>query len=353
MGPTHPQSAWPASGSTGVILAAGEGRRMGSLGERYAKACLPVCNRPLLHHNLDLLAGMGIRDVVVVVGYREADVREAVATHGSSGRAGELAGDPAAGPMRFRFVRQAERRGIAQALMLTRDLVGERLAVMLGDTYFIPDAPERAGQRLAAEPDLAAVLSVRRVADPELIRNECTVRFDARGRIAEIREKPSQPFNDLKPCGLYFFRRSIFEAIERTPPSALRGEVEITDAIQALVEEGLHVGQAPTIRWDCNLTTPSDLLRCNLAELDRRGLSAAVADGAHLHPGARLERSVVGRGARVERAARLRCALLLEDAVVREAGPVERCVLGADFALTDCLDERAARAPTADRPADG
>lgn len=309
---------------TGVILAAGEGRRMGPLGVERAKACLPVVGRPLLHHHLDLLTAMGVRDVVVVVGFRAAEVIAAARAYA-----------PGVDGLALRFVEQRERRGIAHALEQARDLVGERFVVVLGDTFFVPDDLAAGLRLMAADPSgrLAAVLSIRPEPDPAAICRECSVRFDDGGRLLEIREKPAAPFNDLKPCGIYFFDRRIFEAIACTPPSALRGEVEITDAIQGLVRLGYDVGRAATVRWDSNLNVPADLLQSNLVELARRGASSWVAPEASVHPGARLERAVVCAGARVEAPARLVRTLVLEGAVVDRAEPLEDAIVGGGFAL--------------------
>jgi dTDP-glucose pyrophosphorylase len=306
-------------GFTGVILAAGEGRRMGALGAHRPKACLPVCNRPLIHHHLDLFRGMGIEDVIVVVGFQSADVVAAVGRY------------PQNGPS-VRFIEQPERRGIAHALALTRPHVTGAVAVILGDTYFVPGdlgaAIEMLGGAHAA--DLAAVLSVRTEPDPELVRRECTVRFDEAGRLVRIQEKPARPWNDLKPCGLYFFTGAIFDAIARTPASTLRGEVEITDSIQTLVDLGLGVGRAATVRWDSNVTVPEDLLLCNLVDLRRRGRDSLLGAGVRVHPDALLRDVVVGDRARVDVPARLEACLVMEGVPVREAASHRGCIFSEE-----------------------
>ncbi len=284
---------------TGVILAAGQGSRM----RPYAagpKACLPVCNRSLLGYQLDLLAGLGIEDVIVVVGHLAEQVEHEARTSCPAGLA-------------LRFVVQRERRGIAHALWQVRGLVAEHLVVLLGDTYLVPGNP---GAGLAGLAERAAVLSVRREPSPARIRQECSVRFDANADLVQIQEKPAQPFNDLKPCGLYFFTAAIFDAIAETPPSALRGEVELTDALQRLVDSGYRVGRADAVRWDRNLNTPEDLLACNLAELRRRHRSAMVHPTACVDPSAVLDNVVVGRLARIAAGTRLRNTVLLSRAVV-------------------------------------
>ncbi len=311
---------------TGVIIAAGEGKRMGELGKRYAKPLLPVCNRPLIGYHLEMLQAMGIHDVVVVVGYQQEQVRQKVQKAAREG-------------VNLRFVEQPQRLGIAHALSLTREITGKWLVVVMGDTYFLPGELDAGIDSLFAgnSDRRAAVLSVRRVKDPELIRRECTVRFDESGRLEEIREKPSTPFNDLKPCGLYFFSRKIFDAVDATPPSALRNEIEITDSIQTLVDMGLDVTGAPTVKWDRNITFPSDVLVSNIMQLRSMGLNELLGEEVAVHPEARLEEVIAGSQAGIRTPARLERVLLLPGAVVQDEGDRHDCIIGDEFSI-DNLD---------------
>lgn len=289
---------------------------MGSLGERCPKACLPIGDQPLILRHLAMFRRMGIDDIVVVVGFRAEEVQAMVA--------GGAAGAPG---VRVRFVHQRARRGIAHAVESARDLVGDALVVVLSDTYFVPADLEDGVRRLAAG-GLDAVLSIRTEPDADQIRRECSVAFDDAGHLTKIVEKPVTPFNDLKPCGLYFFTRAIFDAIDRTPPSAVRNEVELTDAIQTLVTMGRRVGRAHTIAWDRNLNEPRDLLACNLAFLQHTHRSTMVSDAAFVHPGAHLDQVVIGAGARVEAAVQLSRVVALPGArIVADAHDV---VIGPD-----------------------
>lgn len=308
----------------GVILAAGQGRRMGPLGVRMPKSCLPICNRPLLHYQLDHLLSMGINYVVIVVGYLKDRAVQAAESY--------IAGAPRHG-LRLVFVEQPEQRGIAHALQQTASLVDEQFVVILGDTYFIA-GDVTAPWRILHESACDAVLSIRTEPEADLIRKECTVEFDAEGRLLRIEEKPQTPWNDLKPCGMYFFTRKIFDAIDKTPRSALRGEVEITDAIQTLVRHGGIVRRAGAVRWDKNLNVPADYLLCNRVALRVRGVKAAVADDVTLPPGVTLNEAVIGRSVTIDRGAELNMTVVLDDAVVRSTAPYCGSILGRDFILT-------------------
>jgi len=300
---------------------------MGRLGELTPKACLPVGNRPLLAHHFELLQRMGINEVVVVTGHISRSVEELSSRFIPAG-------------MNLRFVEQSERRGIAHALLGVRTLVADQVVLILGDTWFVSRDPGLGLRTLEAGGPgrVAAVLSVREVEDPDRIRSECTVRFDEDGRLVEIVEKPEEPFNRLKPCGMYFFTRNIFDAIAATPASALRGEVEITDAIQTLVDLGHGVGRAHTVDWDCNLTTPGDLLSSNLEFLARAGAGVLVGDGTRVHGTARLRRAVVGRRVCVPSGTLLERSLVFDDALLEPGRQYRGAIVTPSLEITDCFD---------------
>lgn len=277
---------------------------MGGLGAVWAKACMPVCNRPLVHFHLDLLIEMGVTEVVVVVGYRGNEVMSAAETH------------PAVLEQTLSLTRveQPERRGIAHALLCAKSCIKDHMVVVLGDTYFVPEALTRPIEMLSnPEAELGAVLTVRRESDPMQICRECTVRFDTAGHLVRIQEKPETPWNDLKPCGMYFFGPRIWDAINQTAPSALRDEVEITDAIQTLVDLGIPVGRAPTVSRDVNVNVPKDLLAANLLELSRRGEVVSIHPSAEVDAQAVLDQVVVGPGAHVGARVTLSRAVILPD----------------------------------------
>jgi len=321
--------------NVGVILAAGEGHRMGAISAHYAKPVLPICNSPLISSHLGLLAGIGIKRIIVVVGYMKDKVTR-------------TALDCCPNGVELTFLEQPQRLGIAHALYLTQPATSDaNIVVVLGDTHFSARNLSVGLNKLEGNGSgkASAVLSVRKVRDPEMIRRECTVRFDFHGRLLEIREKPQTPFNDLKPCGIYFFTPDIHEAIEYTSPSPLRGEVELTDSIQSLIDMGRTVTSAPTVEWDRNINYPGDILMSNLVELRRRNLTSCVADDVTLHHEAVVSDSVVGRQCRISSPARLERTLVLDGAEVTQHGTYKDCIIGPGFIIADCLKEEWADTP--------
>ena len=115
------------------------------------------------------------------------------------------------------------------------------------------------------------------------------------GRVAKVIEKPRYVNSQLKGCGLYVFDPHIFDAIRRTPRTAMRDEYEITDSIQILINDGYVVHHHPIVERDLNLTKPDDLLTINLIELGRAGLTSLVDGTAVVPAGATIEHSVIGK----------------------------------------------------------
>ena len=114
-----------------------------------------------------------------------------------------------------------------------------------------------------------AVLAVKEENDPELVKRNFAVILNEDGTVKRVIEKPKSVNSTLKGCGLYLFDLSIFDAIRRTPRTAMRDEYEITDSIQILINDGYRVGTASIIEEDVNLTYPRDLWECNLRQLKK------------------------------------------------------------------------------------
>src|SRR5205085_11469941 len=130
------------------------------------------------------------------------------------------------------------------------------------------------------------------------IQRNFVVIEDAQGFVRRVIEKPRHPASRIKGCGLYLFDPTFFDAVRRTPRTAMRDEYEITDAIQIFVDDGYRVRTARVIREDLNLSEPADLLDINLRLLGGNNL---IGRDVHLAPGCRIERSVLMDGAAVAR----------------------------------------------------
>ncbi len=277
-----------------VILAAGSGKRLGEIGKIFPKTLLPIGDGTLLDLHLRVFAELGTKRFIIVSdpasGAVEAEARRAL-----EGFDAELF-----------VVHQARRLGIGHAAMLAEAAIGGGpFALVLGDTYY--SRPELAGAVKAVTSGGAdAVLSVRTVSEEAAILKECTIALDAAGRVNRIIEKPKRALSMVKPCGVYFFGPRFMTALKGTLPSELRGEIELTDAIQNLISGGGLVRAMETLKLDVNITYPSDILKANAAWLEEKGLPGFASPEAEVGGGAQLENSVAARGSSVGAGARLK-----------------------------------------------
>jgi dTDP-glucose pyrophosphorylase len=300
------------SADVGVILAGGRGTRMGLLGERYPKALLPVANRSLIAHHLQLLRDLGVREVFVVTGYRAADVTQAVSE------------DHAAG-LTLNFVEQRTALGSAHALGQLRPYIQGPFVAILGDYYFSTMHPTRLVRHL--QDGCSSAISARREPNRRWLSEACELRVNCSSEVTHIVEKPARPVGDLKGCGFYAFQPEIFDAIARTPRTALRDEYELSVALELYIQAGHRLVAEEVIEWDQNFTHPDDVLECNLQWLNRHDRDVLVAEGAEVDPGARLERTLVGAGARVEGGAALTEVVVFDGATLTGTEPVRRALV--------------------------
>jgi dTDP-glucose pyrophosphorylase len=242
--------------------------------------------------------------------------------------------------MRIQYVEQTEVLGIAHAVGRMEPYVDRPFLLFLGDIYFVPND---LGQmlRLFDEQGEGAVLAVKDEPDPAAIRKNFAVLQDEGGRVTRVMEKPRVSPNRLKGVGLYLFDLTVFDAIRRTPRTAMRDEYEITDTIQVMIDFGLTVRVANTVLSDVNVTSPVDLLDCNLLELRNVPGELLIGPRTEVHPGARLERCVLGSNVRIRHPIRLRDTVVFDDTVVEAETDFDRFLLLPDAAL-DCGHHRAA-----------
>ncbi len=281
----------------GVILAAGKGRRIQPFSDATPKPLLPILDRPLILWQIEAMRGLGITDIVVVIGHLGHEVVQTL-------------GDGSAHGVRFRYVEQENVLGIAHAVSKLEPFVDRPFLLFLGDIFF---ETENLGQMLEvfASEGVDGVLAVKVEEDPEAIRRNFTVDLDEAGFVRRVVEKPRHPRTKLKGCGLYLFDTTIFDAVRRTPRTALRDEYELTDSIQIFIEYGYGVRSAAVVERDLNLSEPADLLRLNLHALDGTGERAYVAPSARIGEGVELERTVVMARAEVASGAHLERCLVM------------------------------------------
>lgn len=206
-------------------------------------------------YGFDQLRSAGIEDIGIVLGPLQEGIVEAL-------------GDGSKFKVRITYIDQPDPRGIAHAVLVSRGFLGDDpFVVYLGDNLLKESIPNLASEFLTSEADALVVLS--KVSDP----GRFGVVEISHGKIVRLVEKPKTFVSDYALAGVYFLRPSIFPVIDRLKPS-WRNELEITEAIQALLEEGMHIGFHEVSGWWKDTGRPEDILEAN--QLVLRDLAPSI-----------------------------------------------------------------------------
>jgi glucose-1-phosphate thymidylyltransferase len=311
----------------GLILAAGLGTRLRPITSLRPKPTISVANKPLIHHAVDNLRAAGVDHIGVVVGVAtEVSIRETLA---------EIEG------VTFEYIMQDPPMGLAHAVMVAQPFLGDDSFVMyLSDNLFergidsFVDAFHAAGSA-------NAVLALVTVPDPRALG----VAVVDGGRITKLVEKPEVPPSNLAVAGVYVFDSSIHDAIRGLEPGA-KGEYQITDAIQRLIDAGGTVAPVLVEGWWKDTGRAEDILDANrlmLGALRGRvdGLVEAcelvgevvIEGGAEVRNSTIFGPALVGRGAKVDRSY-IGPFTTLGDAVTVSDAELEYSVVGAGSSIS-------------------
>ena len=265
-----------------LIASGGRGTRLRPITHTRNKHLIPIANKPILHYAIEAVAQAGITEMAIVVNADSDEVQRAI-------------GDGKRWGVSITYIPQEVPGGLAQVVALSEAFMGDdRFIFYLGDNMVVGGVKrfreefEKSGSNCH--------LTISRVKDPE--------RFGVPeirdGRIVSIEEKPKRPKSSYAVAGIYLYDRSIFEAVKAIKPSA-RGELEISDAHQYLIQKGLHISYSEITGWWKDTGKPTDLLEANRLVLDNATPSikgevddrSVVAGKVILEQGAKIINSVV------------------------------------------------------------
>src|SRR6204780_2591783 len=245
-----------------LVLAGGSGTRLRPITHTSAKQLLPVAKPPVLFYVLLAIADPGLTDVGLVVGDTAAAIEEGV-------------GDGSAFGIRTTYIRQEQPLGLAHAVLVARDFLGDDDFVMyLGDNFIVGGITQLTEEFRAKRPDAQIMLT--RVTDPRAFG---VAELDDSGKVVGLEEKPQQPKSDLALVGVYMFTPAIHEAIAGLVPSA-RGELEITEAIQWLLRHGRKVSSTIISGYWKDTGNVADMLEVNRVVLESVEPAVAGPGGA-------------------------------------------------------------------------
>jgi glucose-1-phosphate thymidylyltransferase len=227
-----------------LILSGGKGTRLYPITYTSAKQLVPVANRPVLFRAVDAIVEAGITEIGIVVGDTAAEIMEAV-------------GDGSKWGASITYIEQEAPLGLAHAVLISEEfLADDRFVMFLGDNVLEGGITNLVRQ--FTESDWNSQIVLTKVADPQ----HFGVAELRNGQVVRLIEKPKDPPSDLALVGIYMFDQTILEAAKSIEPS-FRGELEITDAIQFLVDHDFKVYPYIHEGWWIDTGKPGDMLDCN------------------------------------------------------------------------------------------
>ncbi|MBC7233278.1 MAG: glucose-1-phosphate thymidylyltransferase [Chloroflexi bacterium] len=233
----------------GLILSGGKGTRLYPLTYTCAKQLVPIANKPVLFRVIEAIKEAGITDIGIVVGDTAAEIKEAV-------------GDGSRWEVNITYIPQEAPLGLAHAVKIAQDFLGEeRFVMFLGDNVIQGGISGLVKQFESNDYNCQIVLT--RVAHPQ----QYGVAVLKNGAVVRLVEKPRDPPSNLALVGIYMFDHHVFEAVNNIRPS-WRNELEITDAIQYLVDHGYKVYPYIHEGWWIDTGAPGDMLDANRLVLD-------------------------------------------------------------------------------------
>ncbi|WP_420169630.1 glucose-1-phosphate thymidylyltransferase [Streptomyces violaceoruber] len=329
-----------------LVLAGGTGSRLRPITHTGAKQLVPVANKPILFYVIETLVDAGITDIGMIVGATEEEIRATVGDGGDFGA-------------KVTYIPQDRPLGLAHAVLVARDYLAEDDFVMfLGDNFVVGGINGLVREFEAERP--AAAIMLTRVKDPS---DYGVAVLDAQGQVVRLEEKPRNPVSDLAVIGVYLFTTAVHQAVRAISPSA-RGELEITDAIQWLIDQGHAVRSTVIGNYWKDTGSVSELLEVNRAVLEtlEPGVDGTVDKESELigrvrvEPGATVSRSrivgpaVIGAGTKVTgsyigpwtsvdrdcviTASEIEYSIVLAGSSVEGVGRIESSLIGKEVRIT-------------------
>jgi glucose-1-phosphate thymidylyltransferase len=335
----------------GLILSGGKGTRLLPLTYRRAKQLIPVANEPVLFRVIRAIRDAGITDIGIVVGDTAAEIREAV-------------GDGSRWGVQITYIEQSAPAGLAHAVKESLPFLGdERFVMFLGDNVIQGGISPLIQQ--FANSTWNSQIVLKRVPNPQQFG---VAELNGDGSIKRLVEKPRNPPSDLALVGIYMFDRHIREAVHAIRPS-FRGELEITDAIQWLVEHGYAVHPYVHEGWWIDTGKMADMLSANdhvLEELVPR-LEGTIDEASKIDPRVTVEKgaqiinstvrgpTIIGEGTRIVNSyigpfTSIYHSVTVENSEIEHAIVLEHCrIINVGTRIQDSLIGRNAFITQSDR----
>ena len=296
------------TGMKALVLSGGSGTRLRPITHTAPKQLVPVANKPVLYYVLEDIAQAGVTEVGIVVGESAPEIQEAV-------------GDGSRFGLQVTYLRQEAPLGLAHAVLIAREFLGDDDFVMyLGDNFVVGGIADLVREFRAQRPDAQILLT--RVPDPTAFG---VAELGADGQVVGLEEKPQRPKSDLALVGVYLFSPAVHEAVRSIKPS-WRGELEITHALQWLIDEHRDVRSTTIHGYWKDTGNVTDML-----EVNRTALETVEA---RTHGVVDTDSEVIGR-VRIEAGARIRGSRIVGPAVIGTGTVVSGSYIGPYTSIGD------------------
>lgn len=293
-----------------LILSGGSGTRLRPITYTSAKQLVPVANKPILFYAIESIAESGITDIGIIVGETKEEVKAAV-------------GDGSRWNAKVTYIEQDAPRGLAHAVMIAEEfMAGDSFIMFLGDNLLQSGVKGLVDDFNAQKPN--ATILLMEVEDPRSFG----VAELKDGKVYKLVEKPKEPKSNLALVGVYLFDNNIFDAVKNIKPS-WRNELEITDAIQYMVEKGYNVQPHLVKGWWKDTGKPEDVLDANrlMLEIIETDIKGTVDDDSQ----------IVGRVI-IEKGAKITNSIIRGPVIIGANTEVSNAYIGPFTAISnDCL----------------
>ena len=329
----------------GLILSGGFGTRLRPLTYTGAKQLIPIANKPIIYYGIEALADLGIKEVGVIVG----DTRDEVMNTVGKGDKWNL---------RIEYIPQESPLGLAHAIKIARGFLGtEPFMMYLGDNILKDNLDGLLKQFEKNRPN--ALILLTEVNNPQEFG---VAVVDAKGGVKKLIEKPKDPPSNLALVGIYLFDNEIHRAIEHIKPS-WRNELEITDAIQWLLDNGCRVESQTVKGWWKDTGKPEDIIEANLLilqdikpENNGKVIDSTLNGHIVIEKGAVIEKSIIrgpaiiGENSKLSKAyigpfssiganvtienSEVECSVIMDGATIRNLeNRIDRSILGRNVVI--------------------